>query len=420
MKWRTLLAAVLVMMVVSCALLADGVRLPLVEMDSGGIRALGMGGASVAIIEDAAEFTWNPKVQRLLDAPPMGNMAAEMRDLGFMFSYAGATAVLGRLSVGLGWDTCAIGGLTVGPTASLDKTFTWREQAWVGSAAFSITDELAASLGVTRYLADSGLGDTGQGYGLDAGLAFGLGDHVLVGVNGSDLGGTEFGWKSGASDVILDRYVVETGARTVGTSQGQNLRHPWSDDERVLALRGGTQLGTTTGIMSGIDLRFPGLGTHGSDPEILVNAGALVGVGRNLSIGVDIRDLGVTGEAVPKTTIGLAHRRLPVVGAFFSDEPVWLLAGDLKFHGQTLDSLHMGVEWGKQGALALRVGGMLLEEITVPSLCVGARVVLHGVHIEACAVLGTRSQHMLFLSLEYGIEGEYPGIDSGAFSYRAN
>jgi hypothetical protein len=59
---------------------------------------------------------------------------------------------------------------------------------------------------VKYYLADSGLGDNGTGFGFDLGLLVSLGDMFVIGVNAMDLAGSAIEWDGGTTDVVSGLY----------------------------------------------------------------------------------------------------------------------------------------------------------------------------------------------------------------------
>ena len=73
---------------------------------------------------------------------------------------------IANLGIGLGWERAAIDGQAVDGTGTPGATFTWTEQAIVGSLATNVMDVAMAGANVKYYMADSGLGDTASGFRL--------------------------------------------------------------------------------------------------------------------------------------------------------------------------------------------------------------------------------------------------------------
>jgi len=203
------------MMVVSLALLlvlsavafADGIGAFSAFKSGIGARALAMGGAFVAVADDATASLWNPAGLALLDDTRLAGMSTDLYGLGITHQFVGAVTTFANLGIGLGWERASIAGQMI-DEGELGSTFTWVEQAIIGSLATNVMDIAMVGANVKYYMADSGLGDSGDGFGFDLGLLVSLGDMFVVGVNAMDLGGTPIDWDGGATDVVSGLYKV--------------------------------------------------------------------------------------------------------------------------------------------------------------------------------------------------------------------
>ena len=117
----------------------------------------------------------------------------------------------------------------------LGGTFTWVEQAIIGSLATNVLDVAMAGVNVKYFLADNGLGGAASGFGFDLGLLVSLGDMFVIGVNAMDLAGSTLEWDGGTTDVISGLYKA-------------GLAMKLADDRLILAADvdfDGTDLGNT-------------------------------------------------------------------------------------------------------------------------------------------------------------------------------
>jgi hypothetical protein len=186
--------------------MADGMGAFSAFKNGVGARALAMGGAFVAVADDATAACWNPAGLAVLNDTRLAGMSTELYGLGITHQYVGAVTTFANLGVGLGWERAAIDGQAVDGEGELGETFTWTEQAIVGSLATNVMDVAMAGANVKYYMADSGLGDEASGFGFDLGVLVSLGDMFVVGVNAKDLAGSALDWSGGAKDVVSGLY----------------------------------------------------------------------------------------------------------------------------------------------------------------------------------------------------------------------
>jgi len=205
---RVIVASMALLLVLSAVVLADGIGAFSAFKNGIGARALAMGGAFVAVADDATAVCWNPAGLAQLTDTRLSGMSTDLFGLGITHQYVGATTSFANLGIGLGWERAAIDGQVVDGSGGLGASFTWTEQAIVGSLATNVMDIAMAGANVKYYLADSGLGDSASGFGFDLGLLVSLGDMFVIGVNAKDLAGSSIAWDGGATDVISGLYTA--------------------------------------------------------------------------------------------------------------------------------------------------------------------------------------------------------------------
>lgn len=242
-------------MVISAIALADGVGAFSAFKNGIGARALAMGGAFVAVADDATAMVWNPAGLAQLNDTRLGGMSTDLFGLGITHQVVGAVTTFANFGIGLGWERASIAGQVVDEEGEAGDLFTWTEQAILGTLATNIMDIGLAGANVKYYMADSGLGDTANGFGFDLGLLVNLGDIFAVGVAATDLAGTTISWAGGATDVVSGLYKAGMAMKLVDGMlvlaadmdfDGMNLGDAHVGMEfniiKELALRGGVVL----------------------------------------------------------------------------------------------------------------------------------------------------------------------------------
>jgi hypothetical protein len=250
-----LVVSLALIMVLSAVAFADGIGAFSAFKNGIGARALAMGGAFVAVCDDATAMVWNPAGLALLDDTRLAGMSTDLYGQGITHQFVGATTSFANLGIGLGWERASIDGQSVEVGGALGGAFTWVENAIIGSLATNVMDVAMAGANVKYYMADSGLGDAASGFGFDLGLLVSLGDMFVIGVNAMDLAGSTIEWDSGATDVISglykaglamkladDKFVLAADVDFDGTSLGDT--HVGMEFRVIdeLALRGGVVL----------------------------------------------------------------------------------------------------------------------------------------------------------------------------------
>jgi hypothetical protein len=252
---RVMVVSLALLMVLSVVVFADGIGAFSAFKNGIGARALAMGGAFVAVCDDATAMVWNPAGLAQLDDTRIAGMSTDLYGLGITHQFVGATTSFANLGIGLGWERSSIDGQSVEAGGTLGESFTWVENAIIGSLATNVMDVAMVGANVKYYMADSGLGDAASGFGFDLGLLVSLGDMFVIGVNAIDLAGSTVEWDSGATDVISglykaglamkladDKFVLAADVDFDGTNLGDT--HVGMEFQVIdeLALRGGVVL----------------------------------------------------------------------------------------------------------------------------------------------------------------------------------
>ena len=252
---RVIVVSLALLMVLSAAAFADGIGAFSAFKNGIGARALAMGGAFVAVCDDATAMIWNPAGLAQLDDTRVAGMSTDLYGLGITHQFVGATTSFANLGIGLGWERASIDGQLIEVGGGLGGAFTWVENAIIGSLATNVLDVAMAGANVKYYMADSGLGDSATGFGFDLGLLVSLGDMFVIGVNAKDLAGSTLEWDGGATDVISglykaglamkladDKFVLAADVDFDGTALGDT--HVGAEFQVIdeLALRGGVVL----------------------------------------------------------------------------------------------------------------------------------------------------------------------------------
>jgi len=214
MRKITILTLILVM-TATAVTFADGVGALSAFKNGVGARALAMGGAFVAVCDDATAMLWNPAGLANLDDTRLAGMSTDLYGLGITHQFVGATTSFANLGIGLGWERASVDGQLVEAGGQLGGAFTWGENVIIGSLATNVMDVAMAGANVKYYMANSGLGDSATGFGFDLGLLVSLGDMFVIGVNAIDLAGSTIEWDSGAVDVVNGLYKIGMALRLV-------------------------------------------------------------------------------------------------------------------------------------------------------------------------------------------------------------
>ena len=203
---RVIVVSLALIMVLSAVAFADGIGAFSAFKNGIGARALAMGGAFVAVCNDATAMVWNPAGLAQLDDTRLAGMSTDLYGLGITHQFVGVTTSFANLGIGLGWERASIDGQLVEVGGGLGGAFTWVESAIIGSLAANVLDVAMVGANVKYYMGDSGVGDSATGFGFDLGLLVSLGDMFVIGVNAIDLAGSTIEWDGGATDIVSGLY----------------------------------------------------------------------------------------------------------------------------------------------------------------------------------------------------------------------
>ena len=203
---RVIVISLTLLMVISALALAEGVGAFSAFKSGLGARALAMGGAFVAVADDATAVIWNPAGLAQLDDTRISGMSTDLFGMGATHQFVGAMTNLAGFAVGLAWERSAISSQAFDAQGNAGQAFTWTESAIIGSFATSVMDMGLVGVNVKYYMADSGLGVAASGFGFDLGLLFALGDMFTIGVNASDIGGSTVTWDTGTENTVSALY----------------------------------------------------------------------------------------------------------------------------------------------------------------------------------------------------------------------
>ena len=212
---RTIVVSLALLMVLSAVAWADGIGAFSAFKNGVGARALAMGGAFVAVANDATAAVWNPAGLASLGDTRLTGMSTDLFGLGATHQYIGATTSFSMLGIGLAWERASIAGQQNDEDGAAGAAFSWVEQSIGASLATNVLDVAMVGANVKYYMADSGLGATASGFGFDLGLLVSLGDMFVIGVNAKDLAGSSLAWDSGATDTISGVYTAGLAMKLV-------------------------------------------------------------------------------------------------------------------------------------------------------------------------------------------------------------
>jgi len=252
---RVVVASMALLLVLSAVAWADGIGAFSAFKNGIGARALAMGGAFVAVADDATAVCWNPAGLAQLTDTRLTGMSTDLFGDDITHQYIGATTSFANLGIGLGWERAAIAGNQVAAGGALGGAFTWSEQAIIGSLATNVMDIAMAGANVKYYMVNTGVGSTASGFGFDLGLLVSLGDMFVIGVNAKDLAGSNITYSSGATNTVSgiykaglamkladDKLVLAADVDFGGSSMGDAHVGVEFNVIDALALRGGVVL----------------------------------------------------------------------------------------------------------------------------------------------------------------------------------
>jgi len=203
---RVTVVTLALIMVLSAVALAEGIGAFSAFKSGIGARALAMGGAFVAVADDATAMLWNPAGLAQLEDTRISGMSTDLFGSGATHQFVGAVTTFANLGIGLGWERAAIDGQITDGSGTPGATFTWVQQTLIGSLATNVMDIAMAGANVKYYMEDNGLDDSASGFGFDLGLMVSLGDMFVLGINAMDLGGTTIDWEGSTDASVTGLY----------------------------------------------------------------------------------------------------------------------------------------------------------------------------------------------------------------------
>ena len=170
-----------------------------------GARALGMGGAFVAVADDASATFWNPAGMTQLSGPEMMLMHAT-RFSGLLQTdmvnvvYPGKKYVVGVNYIRMGIDNIPYSSrLDLNGRPIIDKYVSDYEEAAFLSMGARLSDHIA--IGANLKTLRQAVGENSSlGFGFDLGLLYRWNDQWAFGANLQDITGTYIYWDTGHRD----------------------------------------------------------------------------------------------------------------------------------------------------------------------------------------------------------------------------
>ena len=202
---RVIVLSLALIMVLSAFALAEGVGAFETFKNGIGARALAMGGAFVAVADDATAVCWNPAgLAQVMDTRIAG-MSTDLFGMDSTHQYVGAVTTFANIGIGLGWERASVTGDGVDADGNPTGSFSWDESTILGTLATNIMDIGLAGATAKYYMAN-GYDGTASGFGFDLGLLVNLGDMFTIGVAAIDLGGSAITWDDADTDTISGMY----------------------------------------------------------------------------------------------------------------------------------------------------------------------------------------------------------------------
>lgn len=203
MKRAIVLGLALILIAGAAALAEEGVGAFAGFRDGVDARALGMGGAFVAIADSYSATYWNPAGIALAGGPRIGGMYTNkfMADINFNF-ISGITNIAG-FSIAATYMGINIAGIPqYDENGNQIGTINDNEMVLGGSFALTIAG-IGFAGGTIKTYSQTLAGESGNGFGFDAGLLIsGVVEGLSLGVAAFDIGDTKINWTTGAVDKV--------------------------------------------------------------------------------------------------------------------------------------------------------------------------------------------------------------------------
>lgn len=254
----------------------DGVDAGSFIRDGAGSRAFGLGGAFVAIADDASTTVWNPAGLLQLEGANLSAMYTDKFGLGIDFQFVGATLTAEEFAFAVSVASSSISEIPFSGDEG-DGFFSETQSVILGSVAYDLGNVLdlgleseGSEMDMRLFVGANGkvythrlLEGRGQGMGLDLSVLstfmFEWGD-VSFGVTSRDVGGTRIEWTGtdhdpvnhvpwiqsvGLSTTLLDRALCVAVGADVALGRPQlNRLHVGAEYSplKPLTARGGVVL----------------------------------------------------------------------------------------------------------------------------------------------------------------------------------
>jgi len=259
MKRALFIGLALILIAGSAAWAQEGVGAFAGLRDGVDARALGMGGAFVAIADSYSATYWNPAGIALAGGPRVGGMYTNkfMADINFNF-LSGITNIAGMSVAG------TYLGLTIAGIPQYDEsgnqigTVNDNEMCFGGTVAMTIAG-IGFAGGTVKSYSQSLAGESGSGFGFDAGLLITMGGGLSLGAAAFDIGDTKITWSTGAVDKVGSLFrlgaayslnsLLISGEYDFGSDVASTLRVGAEFNMDVIRIRGGL-VSPTEGTMS--------------------------------------------------------------------------------------------------------------------------------------------------------------------------
>jgi len=203
MKSALVIGLALILIAGTAAMAEEGMGAFAGFRDGVDARALGMGGAFVAIADSYSASYWNPAGIALAGGPRIGGMYTNkfMAEINFNF-VSGITTIAGFAISG------TYMGITIADIPQYDEagnligTVNDNEMVIAGSFAMSIAG-IGFAGGTVKSYSQTLAGESGSGFGFDAGLLIvGMVPGFSLGAAAFDIGDTRITWTTGAVDKV--------------------------------------------------------------------------------------------------------------------------------------------------------------------------------------------------------------------------
>lgn len=269
MKRAIVIGLALILIAGAAALAEEGVGAFAGFRDGVDARALGLGGAFVAIADSYSATYWNPAGIALAGGPRIGGMYTNkfMADINFNF-ISGITNIAG-FSIAATYMGINIAGIPqYDENGNQIGTINDNEMVLGGSFAMNIAG-IGFAGGTVKSYSQSLAGESGSGFGFDAGLLIsGMVEGLSLGVAAFDIGDTRITWTTGAVDKVGSMFrlggayfmngLLFTAEYDFGSDVAATIRFGAEFNLDVVRIRGGAYLpeGGELGFTAGAGLNL--------------------------------------------------------------------------------------------------------------------------------------------------------------------